>query len=586
MLSIFYLQNILYNKNRIRVKRLFMSNFFEDIFGSAIDVYIAISTTNRMEIGVLDPHTKLIKTYAETSLEYNEATREIADYDIFRAKLEKLFEENDLLSAKCNIHISLPTVWFGYKDNIPISSSDENIKNIVFSELDQTYIFKRTDPVPCWFDAPPSLDTESKSVFYTAVQADVVETLRNIFKEMGTNLIEVTSSFSSDLKGLLSYGYAEEQMNMMEYWNLMVINNSGFQLYGFKGKQLADYYEEPLPIKSLEEDEIYSTIDNAAQIALMGSAAQSLIIISETDSVSAQEFAKRIQFGGSIKIIEDNNFRKKPFCDITQSLIPEVQPEVSFHLLGMFPPPSVIPMSVNFLLNIEGFARNDIIEIPISNDKTIVITKPKAMIYSLALLIMLGLPLMVGVVGSYVLNQKLTNKIEELDTEIKDVTEQLKKYENKDSSDFDPYKEIEKVVKNNRKKIIMYSSLGESVPKNLYLTYFMTGNDAYVDVQGYANTVEDVYIFFQNLKDSMVDSKLRLSKLDLQTSSLEDIIQGTADYTNAPYIFEITNMDEGQLSSFMNALRGSNDNDDGNGDKKDNPKGNNSNNNNNVNRGK
>ena len=84
-----------------------------------------------------------MKSYASASIEYNEATREISDYDMFSAKLEKLFEECNLTPSKCNVHLSLPTIWFGYKDNIPLTSDDENIKNIVFSELDQTYIFKR-----------------------------------------------------------------------------------------------------------------------------------------------------------------------------------------------------------------------------------------------------------------------------------------------------------------------------------------------------------------------------------------------------------------------------------------------------------
>ena len=107
-----------------------------------------------------------------------------------------------------------------------------------------------------------------------------------------------------------------------------------------------------------------------------------------------------------------------------------------------------------------------------------------------------------------------------------------------------------------------YSALGDSVPKNLYLSYFMTGDDSYVDIQGYANTVEDVYVFFQNMKDSLIDSKLRLSKLDLKTSSLEDVIENSPNAYNSPYVFEITNMDEGQLSSFMNALRSAGQNND------------------------
>ena len=533
-----------------------MANFLDNILGGATEVYIAVSPTNLIELGVVDPHTNLMTIYASASIEYNEAIREIADYDIFSAKIEKLFEECNLNPAKCNVHISLPTIWFAYKDNIPLTSDEESIKNIVFSELDQTYIFKRTDPVPYWFDAPLSLNSDTKSVFYTAIQSEVMDTLRNMFKEMGANLIEITCSLVSDLKGLISCGFAESEMNSdVAVWSLMIVNNSGFQLFGFQGKKLQDFYEEPIPIKSFDGDEIYSAIDNAAQIALMSSSAQSLVIISETDLLSARELSKRIQFGGRVTVIEDNKFRKKPLSDITRALIPEQQTEVSLHLLGMFPDPAIFPLSVNFLTCIEGYARNDILEIPISADKTIILTKPKAMLYSLILLIALAVPLTIGWGSSVVLNQKYQSQIEELDSEIANVTAQLKNYQNKGGPGFDPYTEIKKVLKNNRTKIMAYGALGDSVPKNLYLSYFMTGDQGYIDIQGYANTVEDVYVFYQNLKDSLVESKLRLSKLDLKTSSLDEVIQNVPNLSSAPYAFEITNMDDGQLSSFMNALR-------------------------------
>ena len=534
-----------------------MANFLDSILGGATEVYIAVSATNRIELGVVDPHTKLMKTYAYASIEYNESIREISDYDIFSAKIEKLFEECNLTPSKCNVHLSLPTIWFGYKDNIPITSDDENIKNIVFSELDQTYIFKRTDPVPYWFDAPISLNTDTKSIFYTAIQAEVMENFRNMFKEMGSNLIEITCSLFTDLKGLISCGFAEQEMNSdVSNWSLMIVNNSGFQLFGFQGKVLQDFYEEPLPIKSFEGDEIYSAIDNAAQIALMSSSAQSLVIISETDLVSARDLSKRLQFSNRIIVIEDNKYRKKPLAaNIVQSLIPEQQAEVSLHLLGMLPDPSIYPVNVNFLTCIDGYARNDIIEIPISADKTIVLTKPKAMLYSLILLVALVVPLSLGWISTSFISQKYQSQIEELDTEIANITAQLKNYQNKGGPGFDPYREIQKVLKNNRTKIMAYAALGDSIPKNLYLSYFMTGDEGYIDVQGYANTVEDVYVFYQNMKDSLIESKLRLSKLDLKSSSLDEVIQNPSNLSSAPYAFEITNMDEGQLSSFMNALR-------------------------------
>ena len=103
-----------------------------------------------------------------------------------------------------------------------------------------------------------------------------------------------------------------------------------------------------------------------------------------------------------------------------------------------------------------------------------------------------------------------------------------------------------------------YAALGESIPENLYLTYFITADDGLINIKGCADSVEDVYVFFKNLKESLVDSKLRLSKLDLKAGSLDTVVTSTVStIDNAPYIFEITNMSENQLRAFMNKLTSS-----------------------------
>ena len=111
-----------------------MANFLDSILGGATEVYIAVSPSNLIELGVVDSHSHLMTNYARASIEYNEATREIADYDIFSAKIEKLFEKCNLIPSKCNVHLSLPTIWFAYKDNIPLTSDDESIKHIYLKE--------------------------------------------------------------------------------------------------------------------------------------------------------------------------------------------------------------------------------------------------------------------------------------------------------------------------------------------------------------------------------------------------------------------------------------------------------------------
>ena len=54
-----------------------------------------------------------VKSYAQTPLEYNEAQREIANYEQFKAAVEDLFKERHIDPKKANVHLNLPTalVW-------------------------------------------------------------------------------------------------------------------------------------------------------------------------------------------------------------------------------------------------------------------------------------------------------------------------------------------------------------------------------------------------------------------------------------------------------------------------------------------
>ena len=112
-----------------------------------------------------------------------------------------------------------------------------------------------------------------------------------------------------------------------------------------------------------------------------------------------------------------------------------------------------------------------------------------------------------------------------------------------------------------------YAALGESIPKDLYLTYFITGDDGLIAIKGCADTVEDVYVFFKNLKDSLVDSNLRVSNLGLRSGSLDKVVNETiSPFDSAPYIFEITNMTDSQLQSYINKLSPSTSSDENSGE--------------------
>lgn len=520
-------------------------------FGGGTDVYVTISPACGMEMIELDKHGN-VKSYAQTPIDYNEAQREVASYDDFKTSLETLFQMRNINPAKANVHLSLPTVWFGTKEGLPLLLDDNAITNIVIGELEQTFIFKRKEPLPFWFDALASSNSDSRNVFYTAIQADAVNKIREILTAMGATLVSVECSLFAALKGLNVTGIAAEQMQNDHSWSLMIINNSGFQMLGMQGKRILEYYEEPLPLKSYEGEEIYSAIENAAQIALMSTPSSSLVVLSETDLVSAEILAGRLQFGGQTLFVEDNQFRKEPLMEMSLNVLSDDQIKVSLHSIGAITPAGLMPVDVNFIAE-KGKAK---VEVAVINIGSLELTPAKASVLVTILLAILMTPMGIGYWFTNDMVTKTQAKSAELDNQITQLDSQLKEYEKeKGDTSFDAIAEIEKVLKNNRTKIMAYAALGESIPKDIYLTYFMTTDDGKINIKGCADSVEDVYVFFKNLKDSLIESKLRLSKLDLKAGSLDTVVSSTiSTIDTAPYIFEITNMNDSELKSFFSKL--------------------------------
>ena len=520
-------------------------------FGGGSEVYVTVSPACGLEMIEVDKAGN-VKSYAQAPLDYNEAQREIANYEDFKNALLALFQMRNINPQKALVHLSLPTVWFGLKEGLPLLLDDSAITNIVLGELEQTFIFKRKEPLPRWFDALASTNSDSRSVFYTAIQADAVQKIKEVLASMGAILASVECSLFADLKALARTGIAADQMQEGHSWSLMIVNNSGFQMLGLQGKRILEFYEEPLPLKSYEGEEIYAAIENAAQIALMSTPSSSLLVVSETDLVSAEILASRLQFGGQTIAIEDNQFRKEPLMEMSLNIFAEDQIKVSLHIIGAMSPAGVMPVDIDYIA--EGKKKKTAVS-------TIEIGGVEFTPNKLSVLVIIAIaailtPLYLGFNWTQNMMTQEQGKLGELDSQITALDAQIAKFsEEKGTTEFDPIMEIETVIKNNKTKIMAYTALGESIPQNLYLTYFLTADEGKIHIRGCADSVEDVYVFFKNLKDSLLESNLRISKLDLKAGSLDRVVNSTAStIDNAPYVFEITNMSETQIKNHLRRL--------------------------------
>ena len=527
---------------------------FSNIFstGKKNTVYLSITPGVGLELIEIDTHAKVVKNYAYRPLEYNDFLREIGSMDAFKNAVTELFDELKI-NIKSNVVLNLPLVLLGSKE-LPLVLADDAVTEALISEVEQSYIFKRYEPLISWIDVNNSQSGDMRRLFYSAVQKNVVEDIKNALTELGATLTGIEISLTSILKALAFSGLAEEQMKDGMSWNLMIISSNGYSICSMVGKNLIDYYEEPLAIKSFEGEEIYNAINASAQITLMSYPANYLYVVSETDLVSAELLTSRMSVDGVVNFLENNSFKKQDVIPTSLEVLEDTARKISLEAIGIGASPAVnIPVKFNFTG--QSGTGDAILENPDDPVHVILGTtefdispnnaRNLALIFALIILIP---ALILFLVVPMVANKKQA-QLDEVNSTLQKVQAEVKRLEDEQnkSGNFDVNAEIKKVLGTNRSKLMSYTALGEAVPKKLWLTYFTAKDDGKLDIKGESSNVEDVYTFYRNMKDSLIDTKLRLHKLEMKSNSVDDAV--TID-PNAPtdYEFEITNMTAEELN--------------------------------------
>lgn len=512
-------------------------------------VYMSVTPGVGLEMIQLDTATKTVKNYAYRPLEYNESLRQIADIDAFKAAVVELFNELRLNIKSSNIILNLPMVLFGNME-LTLMLDDEAVSQALTSQVEQSYIFKRYDPVLAWYDASVSQANDMRRLFYSAIQKNVIEDIKSVFEELGATLGGIEVSLVSLLKALDFSQVTAEQMQEGISWNLMIINQNGYSICSMVGKNIVEYYEEPLAIKSFEGDEIYNAIESSAQITLMSYPANYLFVVSETDLVSAELLAGRLHSDGIVNYLENNDFKKQDVVPVSLEVLEENAHKISLEAIGVATGGMVdIPEKLNFLgRTVSASNPDEMVHVKIG-ELEFDISPNMAKNFALIIAAVLLIPIML--VAFVFLPTVVKNKQAQLD-EINSKVEQVKAEVDALSSDkskqtnFDVNAEIKKVLTDNRAKLMAYTALGESVPKKLWITYFAAKDDGKFDIKGEATNVEDIYTFFRNMKDSMINTQLRLHKLEMKTKSLDEAVS-VDPQASSGYQFEVTNMAESEF---------------------------------------
>lgn len=515
-----------------------------------ITIGVSVSPSVGLEMIEVDRLTGTVSKYSNRPLEYNHSTREIADYEQFRSALEELFQELNV-TTKSNIILSLPSVHFGII-TLPILLMDDSITNAIISEAEQSYIFKRQEPAISWADIYSTVESENRTLAYSAIQQEALDKITEICDDLGCKIVGVENSYASLLKALHYTEAAKEQMQEKNTWNLMIIGQNSYSIISMFEKRIMEYYEEPLALKSFVDDEIYNAITISAQLTLSNLPANHLFIVSETDMVSAEVLAMKIQVESAVKFLECNKFTQNELLPANLNILPKKALQITPEAIGVAVTQfSDYPLKLNAIQGAEGAIEgvSEIKEIPKINIGNLEIELTPNFIKMVSIIIgaivLIPMIIITLVLAKGIIPQEQA-KLDALNSKIQEINAEITKYTQDDKSNaFDLKTTTDNIMANNKIKLSYYSALGMSIPNKLWVTYYTLNGAGKVDIKGKASDVKSVYTFYKGIKQLINNSDIRLYKLEIDSSSLDDIVSGVSEVKT--YLFEITNMTDAEL---------------------------------------
>ncbi len=500
-------------------------------------VGISVTPNIGVEVLITDRKSNQVIKYGRRFIEYNFSTREIQDYGAFKSAVIDLFNELDI-NPKSNVFLTLPNVHFDFM-NLPLIIGEDAIGNAILAKAEESYIFKRVEPVSAWLDINTNANTDTRHIVYTSFQKTVVDEIKDVFADIGSNLVGIESAYSAILRGVYFSNICSKEIAENYSWNVLLINTNSYAIFSLVGTRLVDYQEVPLAIKSFSYEEAYQAITTSVSQILPDYPAKKLLIVSQADDICAEVLKTQIIFDEQIETIDCNKYAKRPFVDVAPEITSKEASSITLSALGA----ANSQMSDFLVLNIfgKGAASQQTLYATFTFlDKEILVTPDfiRGVSVALAIIIFLIGAMIYGLL--YFLYsvkeselQKTKNTITKIEGDINSLQSQ--------GGIVDINAIVNKIMSDNKKAISFYDSLASDIPNNVWLTYYYNKDGEKVAVEGISTTINDIYGYYKSLKVISPQSSIKLNRLQVVTGPLDDMELAVNDNQKI-FDFEIANV--------------------------------------------
>ena len=479
-------------------------------FKKRTHVGISLSANNFIELVCIDKDSKSVVKYSSGNIKYNNAIREIIDFDEFSEVLEGLFEDAGLNPRECSVTLNLPNVHFGITSLDNVSETPFIVENLQ-SEIEDLYIFKRNEPIISYSILDSATGRDKKNIVYSAIQTKVIVKLIEIFDNLEIDLVRIDSSYSSMLKAIQFCDRFNKYVQKKKKTAILLITPNSCCSFYLNGPALIDCVEEPLAVKSFSTEEVYSTISKIATNTISKNSPQSFLIISETDEVNSELLAQKIEFQGEIDCINKSINSNEQFIDISG-----VGTDIDSNMISYMTIEAVgaavadyddYPLNINFLPP-ERINENliEVGEYEVDLYRFIIVLLVTSIL--LAIFVCLGVSLL------------FSSKINNIEGENYSAEKEIDVFRRTISTNEKAQKKdvlpiLTKILETNKTVYDVYSALSTDIPESIYIKKFVTNTAGGIGILGEAPTSESVQDFVKGLREK--NSDLMLSKLSINS---------------------------------------------------------------------
>ncbi len=483
-------------------------------FKKRIHVGISVSINNVISLMCIDNKTKSVANYSTGSIKYNSAIREIIDFNEFKETIENLFEEAGLIPNECVVSLTLPNVCFGLTP-LDDSSEQEYIIENLQAELEDLYIFKRNEPVISYVLLENETSKESRNILYSAIQSKMIIKLLDTFDSLGIEVERIDTAYSSILKAIKYLDRFSKHNQPEVKTALIIIMANCCCAFNLKDGVVLYYKEQPLAVKSFSPEEVFETLISFVGHISEDLTPQSLLIISETDEVSAELLAERLSFSGEVDYADMNNpedelISTEMFLGDNEDEEKNILQNISLETIG-----AAVSTFDDFEININF--------LPAERIKTNLIQVGGYEIeFVRFIFVMLIVALLFGLIAGLAVKSFLINQIENQSIENTSAIQEIKEFENKIQKDgqitsADVFPVMQKILNSNKNIVNAYTCLSTEIPDSIYIRKFITNAMGGIGIIGESTNSEDVEKFLSKLKEKNED--LMVAKLSVNTKN-------------------------------------------------------------------